>query len=121
MSKPLFIHDCDGCVFLGRYQYRAETFDRKIGLRDYDLYICVSGLGQIDVSLIARYGSEGSEYASTLACMENPNDHFFALQHVHRVGGLDSHPLAVAYQRALARGLISDSCLDRRNGRIFAP
>lgn len=42
--KPQHIHDCNHCLFLGRY-------------KEYDLYYG-------HPTIIARYGSEGSEYYS---------------------------------------------------------
>lgn len=52
--------DCAGCVFLGRYTYQApfNTGPRKTTV---DLYVC---LGQVDPSLIARFGSAPSKYSS---------------------------------------------------------
>jgi hypothetical protein len=48
--RPQFTHDCDRCVFLGRYQ-------------ECDLYFC-KGVGFPTV--LARWGSEGPEYTSGL-------------------------------------------------------
>lgn len=50
--EPRFTHDCDGCVFLGRL-VDAGT--------DTDVYFCERCDGG---SLILRYASEGSQYAS---------------------------------------------------------
>lgn len=49
-EKPRFIHDCDECTFLGRYEGAGTN---------YDLYYCGD-------TVIARYGSEGSCYTSGL-------------------------------------------------------
>ena len=45
---PAFEHDCDECVFLGRYE-------------DHDLYLCPQG-GMPTV--VARWGNDGPEYTS---------------------------------------------------------
>ncbi len=44
---PRFLHDCDKCVFLGRYE-------------EYDLYFC----GERRPAVIARYGSSPEENSS---------------------------------------------------------
>ena len=49
---PIYKHDCDVCVFLGREQLYLE----------YDLYVCKAGK-----TLVARWGSEGNQYDSGLA------------------------------------------------------
>lgn len=48
-GKPRFIHDCDGCIFLG-------------SLYQYDLYFCPSSYPTI----ILRFGNDGPEYSSGL-------------------------------------------------------
>jgi hypothetical protein len=48
--KPLYIHDCDLCTFLG-------TSDGKS-----DLYVCLPGK-----TLIARHSSDGPDYTSGFA------------------------------------------------------
>lgn len=53
--KPQFEHDCDNCVFLGRF---TNTTYWNPG--EYDLYVCER---EDDISLIARFGKEG-DYAS---------------------------------------------------------
>lgn len=50
MPRDNFVHDCDGCVYLGR-----SEDDR------HDLYHCPRCDGG---SLVARYGSDGPAYAS---------------------------------------------------------
>ena len=52
-DKPLFIHDCDRCIFLGTY-------------KNEDLYFCVAGNMGLD-TVIARYGNKGYEYTSGLS------------------------------------------------------
>ncbi len=46
--KPIFTHDCGKCRFVGHFF-------------GHDTYLCGSGKWG---SLVARYGSEGSEYAT---------------------------------------------------------
>jgi hypothetical protein len=50
MSSPRYQHDCTNCRFLGT-------------VATYDLYVC-EHIGGDSPSLIARYGAEGSQYAS---------------------------------------------------------
>lgn len=55
-DTPQFTHDCNSCLFLGRYEDTATLHGR-----DYDLYYC----GRCDEgSVIARFGSDGWEYQS---------------------------------------------------------
>lgn len=52
-GRPLHRHDCDKCVFLGRYRNDAHT---------YDLYVCAKDW--LDGNeYVARYGVDG-EYLS---------------------------------------------------------
>jgi hypothetical protein len=44
--QPRYVHDCDGCTFLGQFE-------------EYDLYAC-------DNTVIARRSDEGSDYKSGL-------------------------------------------------------
>lgn len=53
-KEPKFQHDCDHCTYLG-----TSNLDGK----PHDWYIC---RGADSSSLIARYGSDGSDYRSTL-------------------------------------------------------
>lgn len=55
--KKNFKHDCDQCVFLGDFVQNEII---------YDLYWCSSVVSNSTSSLIARYGSAGPEYVSTL-------------------------------------------------------
>lgn len=50
VSKPLFVHDCSCCTYLG-------TTDTK-----QDLYFCKQG--SIEDTVIARFSSEGPDYKS---------------------------------------------------------
>lgn len=72
-TKPQFIHDCDQCVFLGR------GADQKT-----DLYFCAT---VHDVTLIARYSDEGSDYASALSDHKILNGPLSEAQHLYRVHG----------------------------------
>ena len=49
--KPKHTHDCERCTFLGHFC-------------DHDVYICQDS-GGIGPSIIARFGDDGPEYAST--------------------------------------------------------
>lgn len=51
-TKPRFKHDCDSCDFLGQYN-------------GYDLYFCARADSSMGGSVIARYGNDGSNYASS--------------------------------------------------------
>ena len=54
-SDPRYKHDCDKCVFLGRYRAHNEKHN--------DLYFCGSG---ILATVIARYGDDGPDCMSGL-------------------------------------------------------
>lgn len=76
-DKPRFKHDCDRCVFLGKYDPH--------GGGSYDLYFCADDGGG---TVVARYDNHGADYTS------------------HRVETIrpmlkkhDKHPLAVALIR----------------------
>ncbi len=53
-GTPYFTHDCDKCVFHGSAKIEGEL---------YDFYSCPRDDADY-VSIIARYGDEGPEYAS---------------------------------------------------------
>ena len=59
---PRYIHDCSKCRFLG------YTIGGGIV---HDLYYCDTVLGTV----VARYGSEGSEYYSCPVQYANPRGH----------------------------------------------
>lgn len=76
-EAPLFKHDCNRCVYLGRLTSGAT----------FDLYFCMQS-GGMPTTVIARYGDEGPHYHSGLTLV-------------------DSMPtLAEAKRRAQARGLL---------------
>jgi len=58
MTEPQYQHDCERCVFLGR-----ATAPEQDTLPLADLWLCPSDSGAH--TLIRRYSSEGSEYASS--------------------------------------------------------
>lgn len=78
---PRYDHDCQECRFLGGYVWLANRFD---------LYVCGQHVFQYP-TLIARWGSEGPDYTSSLAQAVR--------EYVHDV----SHPLAQALLLAVAR------------------
>lgn len=55
--KPTYTHDCDSCQFLGTVNVQERVTD---------LYYCGK-----EPTLIARYSSEGSDYASGLCFGQN--------------------------------------------------
>jgi len=59
---PKYKHDCERCVFLGRY---TNTSKGRKG--ESDLYYCAG-----EPTAIERYGDEGSNYYSGL-CFMNAN------------------------------------------------
>lgn len=55
-EPPRYDHDCDICWYLGRY-------------RKWDLYVC-----PLRPTVIARFGNDGPDYASSLAFAEDRED-----------------------------------------------
>jgi len=79
-KRPTFQHDCDECVFLGRYQSSGTqdipldiphvgrvTKRAPIPEEDCDLYYCEIGPMP---TVIARYSDEGSDYKSGMLAAE---------------------------------------------------
>ena len=59
-KAPRFRHDCDRCVYLGRFDYHVRgRFYR------HDLYWCASLSLDSLASFIARFGDDGPEYRSS--------------------------------------------------------
>lgn len=94
-KEKKYVHDCDGCTFLGPYQ-------------KYDLYAC--NLKQPFPTVIARYGNEGGEYQSSLetarsldwdGCRTLSGE---KLEPWHPSN--QHHPLVVAMHRAVVFGLL---------------
>jgi hypothetical protein len=81
---PEFLHDCDTCVYLGKYVTEGEHFD---------LYYHPERRGSNMATIIARFGNEGAEYLSGLESGRSSNIP-------------ETYPLREAYRRAVARGLI---------------
>lgn len=63
VSKPMFKHDCDSCIFLGNYIGGVFTDSTEMDI--YDLYYCPGDDDNpIHATVIARYGNAGWEYQS---------------------------------------------------------
>jgi hypothetical protein len=58
MDKPQFQHDCDHCVFLGRFVDEEQDPPGNA-----DLYLDYEGSSSL-VTVVARRGDEGSDYIS---------------------------------------------------------
>ena len=63
IDNPRFVHDCDGCIFLGCH-------------KEYDVYYCSGEMSSKERggSVILRYGDEGPEYSSGPVSMELYNE-----------------------------------------------
>ena len=60
---PRWTHDCEGCRYLGRCDYRDPWSGRWV---PPDLYHCLKAEGGLGGgTVLARVGHEGHEYAST--------------------------------------------------------
>jgi hypothetical protein len=57
VDTPLYEHDCEGCVYLGRFD--DDTYHE----RELDLYFCGSQWGS---TVVARYSDSGPDYHSGL-------------------------------------------------------
>lgn len=72
IGEPAFEHDCDSCIFLGKWTFDSPRHDRHDDgqVFDYterttvDLYYCHSCEGEFGGSILARYQSEGRKYSS---------------------------------------------------------
>lgn len=88
MNAPVFKHDCSGCGYLGHFF-------------SHDVYIC--GTGDNTVSILARFGNESHEYAST-----DLEDFLDKLNNrEHRIGGVGL-PNSMIYQDYVFSGLCSN-------------
>jgi len=88
MDTPRYTHDCDHCTFLGTFQDGAN----------YDLYVHVLKEHPALTTVVARWGSDGSNYTSGLRT---------------------NHPALVeAERRATEKGLLQDFEAWDSQGRI---
>lgn len=83
--KPIFTHDCDSCTFLGSAVIEGKEFD---------LYHCA-----YEPTVIARFSSEGADYASGLCFGEST-----LVRHLNG-DARGNKALMVAYVMAMANGL----------------
>jgi hypothetical protein len=60
-ETPQYKHDCETCVFLGRFTDNS-TYTGGVD-REYDLYY---HQGTIETTVVARFSDEGSDYSSGL-------------------------------------------------------
>lgn len=89
MPKPIYLHDCTGCIFLGTYEWQGQK---------YDLYTCKQGMNWPTV--IARYSSDGPDYLSGLEVAVHIEA--LALNDADR-----THPLVEAMKRGKEHGHIT--------------
>lgn len=87
--KPIYMHDCTKCVFLGTHEYEGVQ---------YDLYTCDQGRNWPTV--LARFSSDGPDYLSGLAVAK-------AIEKAPFNEAELQHPLVIAKQRAKERGLVT--------------
>jgi hypothetical protein len=81
-SKPIYEHDCEHCIYLGRHEHvpypgihplrtkRPSELDGWEGTT-YDLYVCPVGCGSDKKKMhpstvVARFGNDGAAYKSSL-------------------------------------------------------
>lgn len=82
---PTHQHDCDHCTSLEDCVYGNHT---------YDLYFC--NQGGLGPTVIARYGDDDSANCSGIPTAQT-----------YKRAGYGDHPLAIAYDRAVEKGLIA--------------
>ena len=58
--KPLYTHDCNACVFLGTWRKNPDCDTQQ----DFDLYVCETFTNLPSTNCVARFGSDGPDYAS---------------------------------------------------------
>ncbi len=107
--KPRYTHDCDKCQWLGSITYPAPHFTEERGtyhvMRNADLYVCISGTSHLDTSVIARFSSRGSDYASSPVALMPRREPIPDMK--GRLGYSTSGPaLNTAYDFAKVQGLI---------------
>ncbi len=64
-TKPVHVHDCDTCIYLGTIKPRTTDGKATDTEQFIDCYWCADTTHPGLSSVIGRYGSEGSEYASS--------------------------------------------------------
>lgn len=66
--KPRYQHDCSDCQWLGSIDYPAPHHTKGRGdytvMKHADLYFCLQCAMSIGGTVIARFSSRGSNYAS---------------------------------------------------------
>jgi hypothetical protein len=101
-EQPLFEHDCDDCIFLGRWA--GATINPYKPIVIADLYIHVGGVEGITV--IARYSSVPSENSSGLT---------FGYRSMK--ANETERPLADALRRALRLGIVTMEQVEKQEKR----
>jgi hypothetical protein len=83
MGKPLYIHDCPTCKWLGRYHY--EGLHKRDVSDGADLYYHD---GPSEVTVIARWSDEPADYGSglDLAFLDEPNEYSEAWKRANHLG-----------------------------------
>ncbi len=98
---PKFQHDCDKCKYLGSIRYlapMAEPYPPK--MKYAELYFCPAEI--TGPTVIARFGSQGPHYASTMVSILQRD--------LHAINQSTSGPaLVAAYHLACAIKLIDPS------------
>lgn len=83
---PQHKHDCNRCVFLGRYSFDGPLSTGETEHFESDLYVCQSQI--LGPSLLGRFSDDGPDYVSCplelverdeIARRENPSTHGPAL------------------------------------------
>jgi hypothetical protein len=80
--KPKYIHDCNNCTFLGRYNHKSG---KKTTVLDLYCHAHQDGWS----TFIARYGNEGQDYSTAIVLNATKGPH------------------QEAYKRAKAKGILS--------------
>ena len=91
ITKPVYQHDCERCIFLGNMSYSGRWVPE--GIISVDLYVCLQRIN--GATFIARFGDEGSEYMSGFSTYWLFNREY------------DDYPLLEAMRRAFEHEIIS--------------
>lgn len=86
-EQPLFVHDCDKCVFLGRFRSKGSKEDRQYC--NWDLYVCGD-------NVVARYGNDGPEYTSGMEFANGMSRPLTEAKKRAEASGVDFEALRVA-------------------------